>query len=105
MLRISLTRTWIKLWIFITFLPNKLGNNDRIAGRNLPNIDGKIYSASPIFWLGVLSWADKQKKKKKVLASHQGCCGGAAHPQNFFWECCSTPVSQGPVRLKKVYTF
>ena len=27
---------------------------------------------------GVLSWADKQKKKKKnVLASHQGCCGGA----------------------------
>ena len=34
-----LARTWIKLWIFITFLPNKLGNNDQIVGQTLPNID------------------------------------------------------------------
>ena len=26
-----------------SFLPNKLGNNDRIAGQNLPNIDGQNY--------------------------------------------------------------
>ena len=25
------------------FLPNKLGNNDRIAGQNLPNINGQDY--------------------------------------------------------------
>ena len=28
-----------KLWIFISFLPHKLGNNIRIAGQNLPNIN------------------------------------------------------------------
>ena len=40
---IPLARTRIKLWIFISFLPNKLGNNDRIAGQDLPNIDGQNY--------------------------------------------------------------
>ena len=34
----------VKLWIFISFLPNKLGNNDRIAGQNLPNINGQDYN-------------------------------------------------------------
>ena len=42
MLRISLARTRIRLWLFIIYLPNKLGNNDRIAEQNLPNIDVSV---------------------------------------------------------------
>ena len=39
--RISLARTRIKLWIFISFLPNKLGNNDALLDKICPTLMGK----------------------------------------------------------------
>ena len=54
---IYLARTRIKLWIFISFLPNKLGNNDRIAGQDLPNIDGQNYIHQIVGWNIQFKWA------------------------------------------------
>ena len=42
----------------ISFLPNKLGNNDRIAGQNLPNIGGQNYIHQIVGWNIQIKWAN-----------------------------------------------
>ena len=43
----------------LVFYPTiKLGNNDRIAGQNLPNIDGQNYIHQIVGWNIQIKWAN-----------------------------------------------
>ena len=64
--RIFLARSRIKLGIFISFLPNKLGNNNRIAGQNLTNIKNFLIIFDQPF-IAQLNLPNMKKKTVKTL--------------------------------------